>query len=429
MCGVLENSNSIRSGSWRVTTARNPFSGAADSRSTRPSVKRNVAVPPVAVTVRVSPALPDVGAVAVASGEDVAVVVGPDDRELDGAPAAGAVPVGDAGGRTGTVADAPPVVDAVAPGAGGGADADVEPEGRGVSVTPGVVSPAGGGAGSRASTGTGAAAVGETLSPTIPTAARVTVVATAVTTTHATTIASRRRTATVCPYRCGMASVFLIEDDRRIRETLVVALAERGHDVEASAAAFPALQRIVGAAPDVVVLDLGLPDLDGVDALRMLRGVTSVPVVVATARDDEDEIVRTLDLGADDYIVKPFSAAQLDARIRAVLRRVGEPPTAPIAVGGLRIDVAGRVVTMDGTPVELSRKEFELLAYLAARPGVVVTKRELLAEIWRLPYGGADKTVDVHLSWLRRKLGETAAAPRYLHTLRGVGVKLVAPAT
>jgi DNA-binding response OmpR family regulator len=142
-------------------------------------------------------------------------------------------------------------------------------------------------------------------------------------------------------------------------------------------------------------------------------------------------IVDGLDSGADDYLVKPFGSAQLEARIRAVLRRsvgTGAEASAALVVGGLRLDAAGREATLGGTPLDLTPKEFDLLSYLASRPGTVVTKQELLAEVWRLPYGGADKTVDVHLSWLRRKLGETAAEPRYLHTVRGVGVKLTAPA-
>jgi DNA-binding response OmpR family regulator len=188
------------------------------------------------------------------------------------------------------------------------------------------------------------------------------------------------------------------------------------------------LSQIVEWTPDVVVLDLGLPDLDGVELLKMLRAVSAVPVVVATARDDEAEIVRVLDAGADDYVVKPFSVEQLEARLRAVLRRSSEAAVSPVLdIGALRIDVTSREATLDAQPLELSRKEFDLLAYLARRAGEVVTRRELLAEVWRQPYGGGDKTVDVHVSWLRRKLGESAAAPRYLHTVRGVGLKLVAP--
>lgn len=225
-----------------------------------------------------------------------------------------------------------------------------------------------------------------------------------------------------------MASIFLVEDDNRIRGLLVQGLSERGHSVRAASRALDALRDIVDWAPDVVVLDLGLPDLDGADLLKMLRAVSAVPVVVATARDDEAEIVRLLDSGADDYVVKPYSVDHLDARLRALLRRSGAQAPDPVReVGGLRIDSTRREVTLEGRPLDLSRKEFDLLAYLATRPGQVVTKRELLAEIWRQPYGGADKTVDVHLSWLRRKLGETAAEPRYLQTVRGVGVKLVSP--
>ena len=178
----------------------------------------------------------------------------------------------------------------------------------------------------------------------------------------------------------------------------------------------------------MVILDLGLPDLDGREVLRMLRAVSRVPVIVATARDDEDEIVRVLDAGADDYVTKPFGAAQLDARIRAVLRRAAEEETdGPIEVGELRVDPRAREAALGGVPLELSPREFDLLHYLALRPGEVVSKRDLLTEVWRVPYGGADKTVDVHLAWLRRKLGETAQQPRYVHTVRGVGVKLVDP--
>jgi DNA-binding response OmpR family regulator len=160
----------------------------------------------------------------------------------------------------------------------------------------------------------------------------------------------------------------------------------------------------------------------------MLRGVSDVPVIVATARDDEAEIVRLLDQGADDYVVKPYSAAQLEARIRAVLRRGGGGDDDDrVQVGDLVVQPRTRSATLDGRQLDLTRLEFDLLAHLARRSPDVVTRRELLAEVWRQPYGGADKTVDVHLSWLRRKLGETAAEPRYLYTVRGVGVRLDAP--
>ncbi len=225
-----------------------------------------------------------------------------------------------------------------------------------------------------------------------------------------------------------MAQVLLVEDDGAIRTSLTRALREHGHVVSAVGSGIPALSAAVENKPDVVLLDLGLPDIDGANVLSMLRAVSDVPVIIATARDDEREIVRLLDLGADDYVIKPFTAAQITARIRAVLRRGGKTDEDPtITVGGLVIDTRSYEVTVDGRPVELARKEFELLLALARRAGEVVTKRDLLSEVWQLAWGGSDRTVDVHLSWLRRKLGETAAEPRYLHSVRGVGVRLVAP--
>jgi len=222
--------------------------------------------------------------------------------------------------------------------------------------------------------------------------------------------------------------VTLIEDDDRIRGALRAGLADRGYAVRSASTGMDGLGIVTDDPGDVVVLDLGLPDVDGRKLLRMLRALSPIPVIVATARDDEREIVQTLDAGADDYVVKPFSAAQLDARIRAVLRRVkaGEESSA-IVVGDLSVDPRVRQATLEGRALELSRKEFDLLHYLAARAGTIVSKREILAEVWRLPFGGTDRTVDVHLSWLRRKLGETAAHPRYLRVVRGVGAQLVDP--
>ncbi len=222
--------------------------------------------------------------------------------------------------------------------------------------------------------------------------------------------------------------MLVVEDDPAIRSALIRSLGERGHAVSSAADAMSGLREAIDSRPDLVLLDLGLPDIDGTELLRMLRAVSSVPVIVATARDDDASIVRALDAGADDYVVKPFSAVTLEARIRAVLRRALAPDAdSVLTVGGLEVDPRARTVTLDGVPLELSPREFDLLAYLAARPGQVVTKRELLTEVWRLPYGGADKTVDVHLSWLRRKLGESAQSPRFLFSVRGVGVKLVGP--
>lgn len=208
-------------------------------------------------------------------------------------------------------------------------------------------------------------------------------------------------------------------------------LTERGHAVHGVGTALEALRRVAAETPDLVVLDLGLPDLDGSDALRMLRGITDIPIIIATARDDEQAIVRLLRAGADDYMVKPFTGAHLDARITTVLRRVGRATRSvqPVVhtVGGLRVDVGERSAHLDGAALQLTRKEFDLLAYLAARPGRVVSRRELLEEVWRQPSVGEDQTIDVHLYWLRRKMGESAAKPRYLRTVRGVGFRLVVP--
>jgi len=225
-----------------------------------------------------------------------------------------------------------------------------------------------------------------------------------------------------------MPSVLVIEDDAAIRQALAERLAGSGFQVSAARSGLEGVEQAANERFDVVVLDLGLPDVDGFDVLRMLRGLGDVPVIVATARDEEKEVVRLLEAGADDYVIKPFSATQIEARIKAVLRRTMDTQTpSSIRIGELIIDLEGHEARMGDRALDLTAREFELLTYLAERPGVMVSKRELMAEVWRQPYGGADKTVDVHVSWLRKKLGETAAEPRFLHTRRGVGVKLVDP--
>jgi DNA-binding response OmpR family regulator len=226
-----------------------------------------------------------------------------------------------------------------------------------------------------------------------------------------------------------MAAVLVVEDDPAIRSGLIRGLTDRGHAVSAASTGMSALQSVVDEPPDVVVLDLGLPDVDGQQVLTMLRSVSAVPVVVVSARDRDADVIAALDAGADDYVVKPVGTEQLDARLRAVLRR-GAPAAEDrqLAVGELVIDPKARTATLEGRTLDLSRKEFDLLLALAERAGTVVSKRELLAEVWRQPYGGADRTVDVHLSWLRRKLGESADEPRYLHSVWGVGIRLEPPA-
>lgn len=225
-----------------------------------------------------------------------------------------------------------------------------------------------------------------------------------------------------------MVQLLLIEDDLQIRTALVRGLSERNHVVSSAPTGFRGLQDAVDKRPDLVVLDLGLPDVDGQEVLKMIRAVTEVPVIVATARDDDSAVVQALNAGADDYLVKPFSVDQLDARVRAVLRRTGgESEPSNFVVGELDIDPRSRVARLGADELDLTAKEFDLLAYLAAHADEVISKRVLLAEVWHEPFGGSDKTVDVHLSWLRRKLGESAQEPHFLHTVRGVGVKLVEP--
>ncbi|WP_214106429.1 response regulator transcription factor [Acrocarpospora catenulata] len=224
-----------------------------------------------------------------------------------------------------------------------------------------------------------------------------------------------------------MATVLVVEDDEFVRSAIIRDLVGRNHAVRSAGRALDALRDIAHFPPDVVILDLGLPDLDGSEALKMLRAISDVPVIVATARDDEREIVRMLRAGADDYLIKPFSGEHLNARLEALLRRARSAPAAKvIRVGGISLDPERREAYLEGAPLELTRREFDLLAYLCGRPGVVVSRKELLAEVWQQSYGD-DQTIDVHLSWLRRKLGETASQPRYLHTVRGVGVRISAP--
>jgi DNA-binding response OmpR family regulator len=223
--------------------------------------------------------------------------------------------------------------------------------------------------------------------------------------------------------------ILLIEDDVEIRRLAADALAREGHDVESADRALEGLELAVKGSPDLVLLDLGLPDVDGSELLRMIRAVSRVPVIVITARGADQTVVATLDSGADDYLVKPFSMAQLEARVRAVLRR-GEsnaPGGGQLRLGELTVDAPGRQAFLAGRPLELSPKEFDLLRVLVERAGQVMTKRDLLAEVWREPYGGSDHTIDVHISLLRKKLGETAQDPRYIQTVHGVGVKLVDP--
>jgi DNA-binding response OmpR family regulator len=228
-----------------------------------------------------------------------------------------------------------------------------------------------------------------------------------------------------------MALVLVVEDDHAVRTAMTGALRDAGYVVQAVGTAIDALRAVSEDHVDLVVLDLTLPDLDGDKALPMLRAARDeLPVIIATARNDDPSIVRLLRAGADDYVTKPFSGEVLTARVDAVLRRYNAAtpdPDRPIEVGDLVVDPDRREARLAGAELTLTRREFDLLAHLAARSGKVVSKSELCAEVWRQPNINLDQTIDVHLSWLRRKLGETAAQPRYLRTVHGVGVKLVDP--
>ncbi|MBK6762942.1 MAG: response regulator transcription factor [Micrococcales bacterium] len=223
-----------------------------------------------------------------------------------------------------------------------------------------------------------------------------------------------------------MVHVLLIEDDPGIRTAVTRALLARGHAVDTAPDGLTGLQSLLTQNPEAVILDLGLPDITGEQLLSMIRAATTVPVIVATARDDEGLIVELLDAGADDYVVKPYDPAQLEARLRAVLRRAGatddDASRVRFTVGGLSVDPARRTAEIDGRPLDLTRLEFDVLAYLAANPGRVISRKELLREVWQRT--DSARTVDVHLSWLRRKLGDDVDSPRFLHVHRGVGVML-----
>ena len=225
-----------------------------------------------------------------------------------------------------------------------------------------------------------------------------------------------------------MVNILVVEDDEAIRRALNRGLTERGHAVASVSAGLAALEHVIAQQPDVVLLDLGLPDVGGVPLITMIRAASKVPIIVITAQDDDPTMIGALDAGADDYVVKPFGTDQVTARIRAVLRRGGRADAAePIRIGDLVVDASTRTARLGDVSLDLARKEFDLLWALASRHGQVVTKKELLTEVWQQAYGGGDRTVDVHLSWLRRKLGETASEPRYLLSVRGVGVRLVDP--
>jgi DNA-binding response OmpR family regulator len=222
--------------------------------------------------------------------------------------------------------------------------------------------------------------------------------------------------------------ILLVEDEASISEPLSSALEREGFETVVARTAAEALDLADRIEPDVILLDLMLPDGDGRDVCRSIRRGSDVPIIMLTARGTEVDRIVGLEIGADDYVVKPFSSGELIARIRALLRRVDGAGrgAASATIGELELDEASRRVALGGEPIELSRKEFDLLAELVRSAGSVVTREHLMATVWDENWFGSTKTLDVHIGWLRKKLGDDSNDPRYLHTVRGVGFRFAA---
>jgi two-component system, OmpR family, response regulator RegX3 len=228
--------------------------------------------------------------------------------------------------------------------------------------------------------------------------------------------------------------ILVVEDEESISQPFAEALRRAGFEALVTATAAGALQLADSEEPDLVMLDLALPDGDGRDVCRELRRRSDVPIVMLTARGTEMDKIVGLELGADDYVVKPFSAAEVISRIRAVLRRSGPREngsraelTKPVSVREVELDPASRIARFRGKELELSRKEFDLLAMLMRNAGRVVTREDLMSGVWDTNWFGSTKTLDVHVGWLRRKLEDDSADPTYIETVRGVGFRFAAP--
>ena len=226
-------------------------------------------------------------------------------------------------------------------------------------------------------------------------------------------------------------TILIVDDEPTLRETLAEALDADGFRVLTAADGREALSRFREHQPDLVVLDLMLPELSGIEVCRIIRAESGVPIVMLTAKSSEIDKVVGLELGADDYVTKPFSLRELTARIRALLRRteqLAEAPTPLVELGALTVDLAGHRLLRDGELVPLKPKVFELLAYLLRHPGQVLSREQLLEHVWGYDYAGETRTVDVHVHWLRAAIEPAPAEPVYLHTVRGVGYVFRRPA-
>jgi two-component system OmpR family response regulator len=228
-------------------------------------------------------------------------------------------------------------------------------------------------------------------------------------------------------------TILVVDDEPTLRETLVEGLEDEGFRVVSAADGREALARFRAEQPDLVLLDLMLPELSGIEVCRAIRAESGVPILMLTARDSELDKIVGLELGADDYVTKPFSLRELLARVRALLRRserqaaASEAP-ATIDIGDFTLDLGGHRLLRDGEPVAIKPKAFELLAFLAQNPGQAFTRDQLLERVWGYEYGGETRTVDVHVHWLRGHIERDPSAPQFLHTVRGVGYVFRRPA-
>ena len=228
-------------------------------------------------------------------------------------------------------------------------------------------------------------------------------------------------------------TILVVDDETTLRETLVEALEMEGYRAVAAADGRAALETFRAERPDLVLLDLMLPELSGVEVCRILRAESAVPIIMLTAKDSEVDKVVGLELGADDYVTKPFSLRELTARIRAIFRRADQAAAAAVAspdgpmavhVGRVEVDLAGHRLLRDGESVPVKPKAFELLSFLIRHQGQVFTRDQLLERVWGYDYAGESRTVDVHVHWLRGELEEDPATPVFLQTVRGVGYVL-----
>jgi two-component system, OmpR family, response regulator RegX3 len=229
----------------------------------------------------------------------------------------------------------------------------------------------------------------------------------------------------------GRRTILMVEDEPSITAPLIEALEREGFESAVARTAGEGISLASQLAPDLVLLDVMLPDGSGYDVCRELRRDSEVPIIMLSARGEETDRIVGLEVGADDHVVKPFSARELVARIRAVLRRARPPEPAngdeALEVGDVRLDPSRHEVVQGDSPLELTRKEFELLRLLMRNAGAVVSREQAIEEVWDVNWFGPTKTLDVHVSALRKKLGDDPAGPRYLHTVRGVGFRFAAP--